>query len=120
MCLCVYGFAHRCVQVAFGNQKKASDLLELELQVWVLGIKPRASGRAVAVLSHLPQHPAPHCLLFIAKVVLTKACTCDSVLPAVISVQKPETFADSPSPELSQFSPMSESHRMGLCEKLMF
>lgn len=118
MCLCVYMDLLTCVcrlplEIRKGHQ--ISSNWSYRSGCWESSPGPLEEQWLLSAIS-----PAPHCLFFRAKVVLTKACTCDSVLPTVISVQNPETFTDSPSTELSQFSPRSESHRMGLCEKLMF
>ena len=52
-------FARVCVLSAInthGGQKRVLDLLQLELHIimmWVLGIEPESSGRAVSAHSHL-------------------------------------------------------------------
>jgi hypothetical protein len=49
MCVCVCV----CVLGAHRYQKKASDPVELELWMVVLGIKPRPSTRVVYALNHI-------------------------------------------------------------------
>lgn len=48
-------YLHGCfwtmrMPVSHGSQKKFSDPLEIELHMWVLGIKVGSSGRAVSIL----------------------------------------------------------------------